>query len=124
MKNKLLILTLFFSQIIFAQPQEKRISWPSVTQETKPWTRWWLPGSITTKEDLTAALEKYSQAGLGGVEMTVLYGVKGQEDKFVPYLSPAWMNMFEYTLSEARRLDLGVDLANASSWPFGGTWVT
>jgi hypothetical protein len=124
MKKHLFIFVSLFSLILPAQQPENRISWPPITKETKPWTRWWLPGSITTKEDMTAALNKYSQAGLGGMELTVLYGVKGQEDKFVPYLSPNWMKMFEFTLNEAKRFDLGIDLANASSWPFGGLWVT
>ncbi len=120
----IIVLLLLFYQTLCAQQQENRITWPPITKETKPWTRWWLPGSITTKEDITSALEKYRQAGLGGMELTVLYGVKGKEDKFVQYLSPQWMKMFEYTLGEAKKLDLGLDLANASSWPFGGQWVT
>jgi hypothetical protein len=117
--KRFLFIILLCSQAIAAQ----QLKWPEVTKENKPWTRWWWPGSIVTPEDLTAALEKYSEAGLGGLELTVLYGVKGEEKKFIQYLSPAWMKMFEYTLNEAKRLDLGIDLANASSWPFGGTWV-
>jgi lysophospholipase L1-like esterase len=101
-----------------------QLSWPEITRENKPWTRWWWPGSIVNEKDLTNALEKYSKAGLGGLELTVLYGVKGQEEKFINYLSPEWMKMFVYTLNEAKKLDLGVDLANSSSWPFGGPWVT
>ena len=34
------------------------------------------------------------------------------------------MDVFNHTLSEGQRLDLGVDLANASGWPFGGPWVS
>ena len=83
---------------------------------------WW-PGSIGTKTDITAALEKYKAAGLGGVEVTVIYGVKGQEDKFVSYLSTEWMDLFSHFLKEGERLGLGIDLANASGWPFGGPWV-
>lgn len=33
------------------------------------------------------------------------------------------MDKLVYTLNEAKRLGLGVDLANASGWPFGGPWV-
>ncbi len=33
-------------------------------------------------------------------------------------------NCFTHTLSEAKRLGLGVDLANGTGWPFGGPWVT
>lgn len=119
MIKKSLIFFLLFAQTLYAQ----QLSWPEITHINKPWTRWWWPGSIVDTASLTAAMEKYSKAGLGGMEIAVIYGVKGQEDKFINYLSPEWMNMFTYTLREAARLDLGIDLANASGWPFGGPWV-
>ena len=119
MIKRLLFITLLSSQALAAQ----QLSWPEITRENKPWTRWWWPGSIVTHNDLTAAMEKYRKAGLGGMEIAVIYGVKGQEDKFINYLSPKWMEMFTYTLREAERLDLGIELANASGWPFGGPWV-
>lgn len=100
-----------------------KIAWPEVTHEMKPWTRWWIHGSVVTEKDLTAALEAYKEAGLGGVEITPIYGVRGEEDKFIQYLSPEWMDKLVYILQEAKRLGLGVDLANASGWPFGGPWV-
>ncbi len=115
-----LLVSLLFPLIIFSQSLE----WPAVTYETKPWSRWWWPGSIVKQEDLTNVLEQYSDVGLGGLELTVIYGVKGKEDKFIPFLSQEWMKMFQHTLKEAKRLNLGIDLANASSWPFGGPWVT
>ncbi len=118
------LLLLLFFQTSFAQQNQTQVSWPEITRDSKPWTRWWWPGSIVNQHDLTAALEKYSKAGLGGLELTVLYGVRGQEDKFINYLSPEWMKMFVHTLNEAKRLNIGVDLANSSSWPFGGPWVT
>lgn len=125
MKLSLLFtLTVLLPTVMIAQQPKAQLSWPEITRENKPWTRWWWPGSIVNPKDLTAALEKYSKAGLGGLELTVLYGVKGQEDKFINYLSSEWMNMFVYTLNEAKRLNIGVDLANSSSWPFGGPWVT
>ncbi len=119
MKKRFLILFIFLTQILPAQ----QLSWPEITRENKPWTRWWWPGSIVTRQDLTAAMEKYQKAGLGGMEVTAIYGVKGEEDKFIKYLSPGWMEMFSFTLKEAQRLGLGIDLANASGWPFGGPWV-
>lgn len=117
--KKILILLFLFSQALSAQ----ELAWPEITRTNKPWSRWWWPGSIVTQQDLTAAMEKYQKAGLGGMEIAVIYGVKGQEDKFINYLSPKWMDIFTYTLKEAERLDLGIDLANASGWPFGGPWV-
>lgn len=120
MKKKLLFLMLLVSQVLTAQQPV----WPELTHENKPWTRWWWPGSIVTKPDLTAAMSKYRDAGLGGMEIAVIYGVKGQEDRFIKYLSPEWMDMFTHVLAEGERLDLGIELANASGWPFGGPWVT
>lgn len=119
MIKRFLILILLLSQTLAAQ----QLAWPEITRMNKPWTRWWWPGSIVNTADLTAAMEKYRSAGLGGMEIAVIYGVKGQENKFINYLSPEWMKMFTYTLKEADRLDLGIDLANASGWPFGGPWV-
>lgn len=101
-----------------------QITWPTITQSMKPWTRWWWEGSAVNKADLTAAMQLYQQAGLGGLEITPIYGVKGHEPEFIPFLSTQWMSMLEYTLKEARRLNLGIDLANATGWPFGGPWVT
>src|SRR4030042_3824894 len=119
MVKRLLIFALLFSQSLSAQ----QLAWPEITHRNKPWTRWWWPGSIVTPEGITANMEKYRDAGLGGMEITAIYGVKGQEDKFITYLSPEWMKVFTHTLKEAERLDLGIDLANASGWPFGGPWV-
>ena len=80
-------------------------------------------GSAVNKKDLTWNLEQYAKAGLGGVEITPIYGVHGQENQFIEFLSPKWMELLEYTLAEAKRLGIGVDLANATGWPFGGPWV-
>ena len=116
----LLLMTSFKS---FTQ-QPGTISWPEIGIETKPWTRWWWMGSAVNKSDLTAAMEEYKKAGLGGLEITPIYGVRGYEDQFIQYLSPEWVEMLQYTLDEADRIGLGVDMATGTGWPFGGPWVT
>lgn len=123
MVKKILILVILFSMGFPFQQSKAQIGWPEISTENKPWTRWWWPGSIVTEPDLTAAMEKYSEAGIGGLEIAVIYGVKGEEDKFIRYLSPEWMDIFTFTLKEGDRLNLGIELANASGWPFGGPWV-
>lgn len=100
------------------------LGWPEITAQNKPWSRWWWPASAVGKADIDSMLVKYSEAGLGGLEVTTIYGAKGYEDKYLEYLSPEWMDLFTYTLDEAGKLGLGIDLANASGWPFGGPWVT
>lgn len=123
MVRKLSLFLLLFTQVLFVHTSDAQLSWPEITRENKPFTRWWWPGSIVNPSDITANMEKYSKAGLGGLEVTVIYGVKGQEDKFINYLSPKWMDMLTYTLKEGERLNMGIELANASGWPFGGPWV-
>jgi hypothetical protein len=98
--------------------------WPSISREHKPWTRWWWHGSALTREGITIELESYAKAGLGGVEITPIYGVHGAEDKFVQFLSDEWMELLVHTLREAERLGLGVDMATGTGWPFGGPWVS
>jgi hypothetical protein len=98
--------------------------WPAITHETKPWSRWWWHGNQLTKEGITAEMEAYQKAGLGGLEITPIYGVFGEEVTFIDYLSSEWMELFLYTLKEAERLDLGIDMATGTGWPFGGPWVT
>ena len=101
-----------------AQQSQVR-GWPSIAAETKPWTRWWWQGSAVEPRSLSAQLQALAAAGIGGVEITPIYGVRGAEDRFIPYLSPRWMAMLDYTLREAARLKLGVDMATGTGWPFG-----
>jgi len=105
-------------------PQQVKPGWPAITYETKPWTRWWWHGNALTKEGITAEMEAYQKAGLGGLEITPIYGVMGYEDQFIDYLSPEWMKLFLHTLKEAERLGLGIDIATGTGWPFGGPWVS
>ena len=105
-------------------PASAQVNWPVITQVNKPWTRWWWEGSAVNKKDLTRLMQQYQHAGLGGLEITPIYGVKGYEKQFIPYLSEAWMDMLTHTLKEAKRLGLGIDMATGTGWPFGGPWIT
>ena len=104
--------------------QEQPVEWPQVTNETRPWTRWWWEGNIVRPTDLDSIMPLYHEAGLGGLEITPIYGAHGYEARFKDFLSPEWVDVFMYTLDKAKQLDLGIDLANASGWPFGGPWIT
>src|SRR5688572_21588774 len=98
-------------------------AWPPLTRENKPWTRWWWPGSGVDQAGITRQLEQLAAAGIGGVEITPIYGARGYEDRYIEFLTPKWMGMLEHTAREAKRLGLGVDMATGTGWPFGGPWV-
>ncbi|GAB3640238.1 glycosyl hydrolase [Spirosoma arcticum] len=81
-------------------------------------------GSAVTETELTRQLTQFAEAGLGGVHIIPIYGVKGQENQFIPFLSERWLAVFSHTVREANRLGLGVDLTAGTGWPFGGPNVT
>jgi hypothetical protein len=88
MLKKIFIACLVFTitNNVFAQ-----IQWPALTQQTKPWTRWWWQGSGVDKPNLTWAMQQYQQAGLGGLEITPIYGVKGARvSSLIFYLRNGW----------------------------------
>ena len=105
------------------QGSEPAAAWPPMTQSAKPWTRWWWPGSAVDEEGLTKQLGMFAEAGLGGVEVTPIYGARGADDRYVAFLSEHWMRMLEHSSREAKRLGLGIDMATGTGWPFGGPGV-
>ncbi len=92
--------------------------------EAKPYTRWWWLGSAVDKANLTYNLEELSKAGIGGVEITPIYGVKGNDANEIPYLSTKWMQMLQHVQSEGARLGIETNMATGTGWPFGGPLVS
>ncbi|WP_338869818.1 glycosyl hydrolase [Spirosoma sp. SC4-14] len=93
-------------------------------RQAKPWTYWWWMGNAVNEKDITNLLEQFSMAGLGGVHIIPIYGAKGAEQQFIPFLSERWLAVFSHTVREGKRLGLGVDLTTGTGWPFGGPGVT
>ena len=89
-------------------------SWPTVTPEAKPGTRWWWLGSAVDKENLTWNLAEYGKHGIGAVEITPLYGVQGNQQNNIPYLSDKWFAMLRHTMSQAERNGIEVDMATGT----------
>ncbi len=98
--------------------------WYEETVENRPFVRWWWHGSAVDSIGLTYNLEEFARQGLGGVEITPIYGVQGNESNDIPYLSDRWMDMLGHTVSEGNRLGLQIDMNNGTGWPFGGPNVS
>ncbi|MDF1575554.1 MAG: glycosyl hydrolase [Bacteroidales bacterium] len=98
--------------------------WPPVMKESKPWTRWWWMGSAVREAELERLLNDYASKGFGGVEITPIYGVRGEESNYIDFLSPEWMEMLSLTIGAASRNQMGVDMNTGTGWPFGGPHVT
>ena len=121
MKRLNLIITLFLTLITFTGFSQQY--WPMPTQESKPWTRWWWMENAVDKENISRELKEMADAGIGGVEITPVYGVKGEEARFIKFLSPEFSEILKFTIGEANKLGMGVDLPPGSGWRCGGPFV-
>ena len=117
-KNDILALLLLLGSAAQAQ------NWPEIKPEARPGSRWWWMGSAVDKQNLSYNLRLYGTAGIGSLEITPIYGVKGNEQREIPFLSPRWMEMLEYTQDEAKKNGIGIDMNTGTGWPFGGSDIT
>ena len=81
-------------------------------------------GSAVDSAHLTSELTQLAGAGFGGVEVTAIYGVKGAESQFVPYLTPRWNALLAHAATQAHRLGMGLDMPPGAGWRTGGATVT
>lgn len=123
--NKFCFITLLLFSFFQAISQEiEKSPWPKSTNITQPWSRWWWMGSAVDKPNLKRSLIDFQNAGIGGVEITPIYGVKGEENNFIYYLSPKWLDMLDYTIHISDSLKMQVDMVLGTGWPYGGSHVT
>ncbi|MBR6367690.1 MAG: glycosyl hydrolase family 2 [Bacteroidaceae bacterium] len=114
-------LSIFALSFISLQSQAQ--SWPKALPEAKPAARWWWLGSAVDKENLRYNIDLYSKAGIGGLEITPIYGVKNNDANNIPYLSAKWMDMLKETQSIGKNDGVEIDMATGTGWPFGGPEV-
>lgn len=98
-------------------------SWPEAKPEAKPGVRWWWMGSAVNEADLKWNMEEYARTGIGAVEITPIYGVKGNEKNELEFLSTPWMNALKFVEAEGAKDGLIIDMNNGTGWPFGGPYV-
>ena len=118
MRKLLLCASLLASAASFAQ------SWPDVTAEMRPGTRWWWLGSAVDSLNLRNALDEYSRVGIGSVEITPIYGVQGNDANEISYLTPEWMKMLRVVEEGGKADGILVDMNQGTGWPFGGPEVS
>ncbi len=108
--------------ILFLQNANAQIK--TNESQAKPWTRWWWMGSAVDETGIKKQLTQLATAGFGGVEIVPIYGAKGFEKNYINYLSPQWMKMLDYTVAQAKALNMGIYISVGTGWPIGGKDVT
>ena len=116
---------LFISIIVFALvfSCNPKTEMGETFSTTKPWTIWWWMGSAVEKEEIIIQLEEFAESGIGGVNIIPIYGVQGNENNELSFLSEEWMEMLEFTIREAEKVGLGVDMTLGTGWPYGGPFI-
>lgn len=96
-------------------------------KDTRGYTRWWWFGGAVTEEEISRELDLMREAGIGGVELQILYPLyaddAGENIKNQFYLSPEYFAAIRYACSEAKKRGMSFDMTLGSSWPFGGPFV-
>ncbi|WP_149274743.1 glycosyl hydrolase [Pareuzebyella sediminis] len=122
--NLPVLLLAFFASTVLMFAQEGVSAEAIVSNTAKPWTRWWWMGNAVDTAGIRQNLQALSDGGLGGVEITPIYGVQGEEVNYLDYLSPKWIEMLDYTITTAHSLGMQVDMTLGTGWPYGGPQVT
>lgn len=117
---KLLVTAFLLSCCLFMSAQD----WPAPGGDSRPGSRWWWLGSAVDTANLSHNIREYARAGLGSLEITPIYGVKGNEANDIQYLSPEWMRMLRHAYKAGRENGVRIEMNNGTGWPFGGPEVT
>ncbi|MDD3546219.1 MAG: glycosyl hydrolase, partial [Kiritimatiellae bacterium] len=96
---------------------------PAPTAETRPWgiCHWF--GNAVEPAELEKETARWADAGMGGYRIIPIYGAKGYEDKYVKFMSPAFLDTLVAAKKIAADKDMKVDMSFGAGWCFGGTTV-
>lgn len=123
MKNKLVILFIIGTFLISCFVENEESFGESNINTSKAYTIWWWQGNAVDTANIAYNLEMMNSAEIGGVHIIPIYGVKGEEDKFLEYMSPEWVDMLKYTSQKVKELGMEVSMTPGTGWCFGESWV-
>jgi alpha-L-rhamnosidase len=93
--------------------------------DARPWVYWFWNNANVTSNGITADLEAMQRNGIGGVLIMDVF------ERFAPprgtaeFMNPEWRNLFEFSVQEAARLGLEINMANGPGWcGSSGPWIT
>lgn len=96
-------------------------------EDARGMTRWWWYGCCVDKKEIARELDFMKEAGLGGVELQILYPVTPDDEKKglrnIPYGSPEFYDILRYTADACVVRGMACDFTPGSSWPYGGPTV-
>ncbi|HEY9534355.1 MAG TPA: glycosyl hydrolase [Mucilaginibacter sp.] len=124
--NRILFVIAFVALSIIgnAQAQDALLSGfknPQPSAKARTWWHW-IDGNIT-KQGITADLEAMKRVGIQ--EAQIFNVGQGYPEGPAAYLTPQWLELFKFAVSEAKRLGMDIGFHNGPGWSSsGGPWVT
>ncbi|MBO4298383.1 MAG: hypothetical protein J5998_06260 [Clostridia bacterium] len=107
--------------------QDYRALLASPPAEARGFTRWWWYGCCVEKDEIERELDFMREAGLGGVELQILYPVQPDDPEKgfhnIPFGSPEFYDILAFTKAACDARGLKLDITPGSSWPYGGPFV-
>ncbi len=87
------------------------------SNENKPLTRWWVPGSSMDKEEIKKEIESMVNAGFGGAEIVPVSIAGGDGEGQLDWGSNKWKEVTKYILETAKEYDFTIDFTMTPAWP-------
>jgi len=111
--------------LVAARADELERNFQRPPASARPWVYWFWNNGNVTSNGIAADLEAMRRVGIGGVLiMDVL-------ERFAPprgtaeFMNPEWRALFEFSVQEAARLGLEINMANGPGWcGSSGPWIT
>ena len=93
--------------------------------EARPWVYWFWNNGNVTSNGITADLEAMQRVGIGGVLIMDVVERYAPPRGTAEFMNEEWRGLLQFSLQEAARLGLEVNLANGPGWcGSSGVWVT
>ncbi len=94
----------------------------------RPWVYWFWINNNVTRKGITADLEAMKRVGIGGVlimDIDLKVIGDGTPEGPVKFMDEQWKELFLFSVREAKRLGLEINMANDAGWTgSGGPWIT
>jgi len=100
---------------------------------SKPWAYWWWLNGDVSREGITRDLREMKRQGIQGVllfhagapllEGVVLSGADEGVRTGPRFLSPEWIELFQFAVKEAAGLGMEMSVNLCDGWNAGGPWI-
>lgn len=99
----------------------------SPAEDARGMTRWWWYGCCVEEAEICRELDYMKEAGIGGVELQILYPVTPDDEEKgfynIPYGSPRFYEILAFTANACAERGMAFDFTAGSCWPYGGPTV-